>query len=103
MIYQQNKIEQFVALMEQHSPQEEVNYSMIENFGTLKSSVPKRRHPTCDPPVILVVGQGRKSCFVGGKKYDFKAGDVLVLFYPMAMETEIVALPSAVVLLKYGI
>lgn len=90
MIYQQNKIEQFVSLMAHYSPQEELNYSIIENFGTLKSSMPKIRHPTCDPPVIFVVGQGRKSCFVGGKQYDFKAGDVLVLFYPMAMETEIV-------------
>ena len=90
MSYQQNKFEQFLTLIEQHSPQEELNYSMIENVGTLKSSMPQRRHPTCDPPVILIVGQGKKSCFVGGKKYDFKAGDVMVLFYPMAMETEIV-------------
>lgn len=91
MSYQQKKIEQFVSLMERNSPQEELNYSIIENFGTLKSSFPRSRHPTCDPPAIFIVGQGRKSCFVGGKQYDFKAGDVLILFYPMAMETEIVA------------
>ena len=90
MIYHQNKIEQFVSLLEQHSPQEDLNYSIIENFGTLKSSMPRHRHPSCDPPAIFVVGQGSKTCFVGGKKYDFKVGDVLVLFYPMAMETEII-------------
>ncbi len=27
---------------------------------------------------------------MGDRKYDFSVGDVLVLFYPMAMETEIV-------------
>lgn len=90
MIYQQTKIEQLVTLMERHSPQEELNFSIIENFGTLKSSMPKRRHPSCDPPVIFIVGQGKKSCFVGDKKYDFTVGDVLVLFYPMTMDTEIV-------------
>ena len=89
-IYQQSKIEQCVRLMAQHSPQEDLNYSAIGNFGTLKSSLPRVRHPTCDPPVIFVVGQGSKTCFVGGKRYDFKVGDVLILFHPMAMETEIV-------------
>jgi len=90
MRYQQNKIEQLVSLMERHSPQEELNFSIIERFGTLKSSMPQTRHPSCDPPVIFIVGQGSKTCFVGDKKYDFNVGDVLVLFYPMAMETEIV-------------
>lgn len=75
--------------MARYSPQEDLNYSIIENFGTLKSSIPKKRHPSCDPPAIFVVGQGKKCCFVGGKKYNFQVGDVLVLFYPMAMETEI--------------
>lgn len=90
MSYQQDKFEQFLSLVEQHSPQEDLNFTAIENFGTLKSSMPRRRHPSCDPPVIFIVGQGRKTCFVGDQKYDFAAGDVLILFYPMAMETEIV-------------
>ncbi len=85
----QNKIEQFVSLMELNSPQEDLNYSMIENFGTLKSSMPRIRHPSCDPPAIFIVGQGSKTCFVGNQKHEFKPGDVLVLFHPMAMETEI--------------
>lgn len=90
MIYQQNKFKQFVSLMAQHSPEEGLNFTHIENFGTLKSSKPKSRHPSCDPPVIFIVGQGKKTCFVGDQRYDFTVGDVLVLFYPMAMETEIV-------------
>ena len=90
MIYQQNKFKQFVNLMEEHSPQEGLNLASAENVGTIKSSVTKSRNPTCDLPMILVVGQGRKICFAGDQKYDFAAGDVLVLFYPMAMETEIV-------------
>lgn len=90
MSYQQNKFNQFVNLIEQHSPQEGLNFTDIENFGTLKSSVIKRRNPTCDPPVILIVGQGKKVYFAGKQAYDFSVGNVLVLFHPMAMETEIV-------------
>lgn len=90
MIYQQNKFEQFVSLMEQHSPQEGLNLTSIESFGTIKSSITKSRNPSCDLPVILIVGQGKKTCYVGNQKYDFSVGNVLVLFYPMAMETEIV-------------
>ena len=90
MTYQQDKIDQFVRLMAQYSPHENLNYSIIENFGTLKASMPVKRHPTCDPPAIFIIGQGSKTCFVGGKQYDFNVGDVLVLFHPMAMETEIV-------------
>lgn len=89
MIYQQNKFEQFVRLIEQHSPQEDLNFTHIEHFGTLKSSIPRSRHPSCDPPAIFIVVQGKKTCFVGGRKYEFTVGDVLVLFHPMAMETEI--------------
>ncbi len=90
MIDQQNKFEQFVRLIEQYSPQEDLNFTHIENFGTLKSSIPRSRHPSCDPPAIFIVGQGKKTCFVGGRKYEFTVGDVLVLFHPMAMDTEIV-------------
>ena len=90
IIYQQSKMRGLVRLIAQHSPQEDLNYSAVENFGTLKSSLPRIRHPTCDPPAIFVVGQGSKTCFVGDRRYDFKVGDVLVLFHPMAMETEIV-------------
>ena len=90
MSYQQDKFEAFVDLAIQNSPQEELNFTCIENFGTLKSSMPKVRHPTCDPPVIFIIAQGKKSCFAGDQKHDFSVGDVLVLFHPMAMETEIV-------------
>lgn len=90
MIYQQNKFEQFVNLMEQHSPQEGLNLTSIESFGTIKSSITKSRNPSCDLPVILIAGQGKKICYVGDQTYDFNVGNVLVLFYPMAMETEIV-------------
>ena len=90
MIHQQNKFKQFVNLMEQYSLQEGLNFIGTESFGTIKSSRPKSKSCTVDQPMILIVGQGRKICFLGDQKYEFSAGNVLVLFYPTAMETEIV-------------
>jgi len=90
MIYQQDKFNQFLNLMEQYSPQEGLNLVGVDNFGTIKYSTAKNKSCTVDQPMILIVGQGKKNCFVGDKKYNFSVGDVLVLFYPTAMETEIV-------------
>ncbi len=40
--------------------------------------------------MILIIGQGAKTCFVGDQTHDFTVGDVLVSFYPIAMEAQIV-------------
>lgn len=90
MIYQQDKFKRFVKLMEQYSLEEGVNFIGTENFGTIKSSITKSKSCAVDQPVILIVGQGRKTYFLGEQKYDFSVGNVLVLFYPTVMETEIV-------------
>ncbi|HSH02772.1 MAG TPA: AraC family transcriptional regulator [Anaerolineae bacterium] len=89
MTYQQNKFNQFVNLMEQYSPQEGLNLIGIHNFGTMKYSTVKNKSCTLDQPMILIVGQGRKTYFAGNKRYDFNPGNVLVLFYPLALKTEV--------------
>ncbi len=89
MTYQQDQFKKFVDLMEQHSPQEGPNYSAIENVGTFKASTTQGRHPMVDPPAIWIVGQGKKTCYVGSRKYEYCAGNVVVMFYPMAVEYEI--------------
>lgn len=42
-----------------------------------------------DLPAIWVVAQGQKFCYVGDQAYEFKPGNVVVMFYPMAVEYEI--------------
>ncbi|MCG8348966.1 MAG: AraC family transcriptional regulator [Chloroflexales bacterium] len=90
MTYQHKTFEKFVSLMQQHSPQENLNLTCIENFGAFKISTTQSRKSTVDQPVMWIVGQGRKICFVGDQKYDFSAGNVLVLLYPMPVEVEVV-------------
>ncbi len=90
MAYQTNKLAKFVGLLEQHTPQEGVHETCIKSFGTFKASTTHGRSPTVDEPAIVIVGQGRKYCYVGHKKYDYSAGNLLTLFLPMPVETEII-------------
>jgi AraC-like DNA-binding protein len=90
MDYQINKLEKFVGLLERHSPQEGVNFVGLESFGTYKMSTTKGRHPIVDQPAIIIVGQGTKCCYVGNRVYDYSAGKVLIMFFPMPVEIEIV-------------
>jgi AraC-like DNA-binding protein len=90
MAHHTHKFEKLVSLVERHSIQEGVNYSSLEGFGTYKASTKQARNPAVDLPAIWVVGQGKKLCYAGDQKYEFSAGNVVVMFYPMAVEVEIV-------------
>jgi len=90
MAYQINKLEKLVGLLEQHTPQEGVHETSIESLGTFKASTTYARSPTVDEPAIVIVGQGIKYCYVGNKKYDYSAGNSLIMFFPMPLEIEIV-------------
>lgn len=90
MTYQQYKFEEFVSLVAQHSTEEGVNFSSIKNFGTFKISTTQSRNASVDQPVMWIVGQGKKDCFVGNQKYEYSPGNVLVLFYPMPVHVEII-------------
>lgn len=96
MNYQIKKFKKLVSLVKQHSPQEGLNYSSIEGFGTYKASTIHGMKPAVDLPAIWIIGQGKKVCNVGDQTYDYSAGNVVVMFYPMVMESEIVeASPEA--------
>jgi AraC-like DNA-binding protein len=103
MAYQAQKLEKLVSLMEQHSSQEGENYSSLEGFGTYKASTTQGRNPIVDLPAIWIVGQGKKYCYVGDRRYEYSAGNVVVIFYPMAVEVEIVEASPEVPLLVTGV
>lgn len=103
MAYQAQKLEKLVSLMEQHSSQEGENYSSLEGFGTYRASTTQGRNPIVDLPAIWIVGQGKKYCYVGDRRYEYSAGNVVVIFYPMAVEVEIVEASPEVPLLVTGV
>jgi AraC-like DNA-binding protein len=90
MTYPQDKFEKFLTLVDKHAPQEGINFSAIESVGTFKASKGKGRQPMVDPPAIWVVAQGKKLCYVGNRKFEYTAGKAVVMFYPMAVEYDIV-------------
>jgi AraC-like DNA-binding protein len=103
MNYQINGFEKLVRFMEHHSPREGLNYSSLEGFGTYKASTIHGMRPAVDLPAIWIIGQGKKVCYVGDQTYDFSAGNVVVMFYPMAVETEIVKASPEVPFLVAGV
>lgn len=103
MNYQINKFKKLVSLVKQHSPQEGLNYSSIEGFGTYKASTIHGRKPAVDLPAIWIIGQGKKVCYVGDQTYDYSAGNVVAMFYPMVMESEIVEASPEVPFLVAGV
>jgi AraC-like DNA-binding protein len=103
MDYQPHRLEKLVRLLEQHSPQEGVNLSSLEDVGTFKASATQGRTPLIDVPAIWVVGQGRKTCYVGNREYDYRPGNAVVMFYPMAVEFEIVEASPEKPLLVAGV
>jgi AraC-like DNA-binding protein len=90
MTYQTKNFKNLVKLMDQHSIEEGINFSAIEGFGTYRSSKTENRKPALDQPALWIIGQGKKVCYAGDQQYDFSAGNVVVIFYPMAVEAEIV-------------
>lgn len=90
MRYSPEKFEQLTRLIIQRTPKEGPNPSALERVWSFKISNPIERSPIIDQPAIWIMAQGWKTCYVGEQKYEFKAGDVVVLFFPMALEFEIV-------------
>ncbi len=90
MAYQADKLKKLVALVEQQTPQEGTHITGFEKLGTFKSSTTQVRMPSYYDAAIVIVGQGKKRCYIGNKSYEYGAGDYLILFLPMSLEVEIV-------------
>ena len=88
--YQIEKFNTLVRLIEQNAPEEEFNLTSIEDVGTYKQSKTQPRTPVIEIPAIVIVGQGRKRCFLGETVYDYSAGSLLVGFYPIPVEMAII-------------
>lgn len=103
MTYQINKFERFLDLLEMHTPKEGANYFSLEGSGAYKATTIQGRKPAIDLPAVWIIGQGKKLCHVGDQTYDYSAGNVVVMFYPMAVETEIVEATPEAPLLVAGV
>ncbi|MCB0209133.1 MAG: AraC family transcriptional regulator [Anaerolineae bacterium] len=90
MTYQTDKLKKLVALVERNAPQEGTYVTDFKKFGTFKSSSRHTKMPSYYDPAIIMVGQGKKRCFIGNQTYEYGAGDYLISFLPMSLDVEIV-------------
>lgn len=90
MHYSAEKMAEFVVLLQRYTPQEGLNYTAIPDLGTFRQTKPQERCPALYEPAIIILGQGKKHCYLRGEKYDYSAGNYLTLFLPMPIEIEVV-------------
>lgn len=90
MSYSENKMEELVRLLERHTPNEGINETGIPEFATFRETSKKGRCATVYQSGVALLGQGKKVCYVDGKRYDYSAGRYLALYLPLPMESEVI-------------
>lgn len=89
MAIQQAKMDEFIELLEQHTPHEGVNVTILNNVGLSRTSHPQQRIPVMYEPAIVMLGQGAKVCHIGDEVYKYHAGKYLIVFLPMPLEVTV--------------
>jgi AraC-like DNA-binding protein len=90
MAHQDERLKWLTDLVAQHAPQEGVNLTSFPDFAAFKVSTTQAKGPAIDVPALVIVGQGRKNCYVGDRVFEYSPGKALIMFYPMAVEIEFV-------------
>ena len=99
----QEKMKEFVHLLKRHAPTDGLHETGIPDFAAFRESEPHERRPVVYVPGIAILGQGKKYCYLDGKKYDFSAGNYLGLFLPMPFEVEVIGASEEEPLLMAGV
>ena len=89
MEIQQTQVAEFVRLLAQHTPNEGVNRTILDNVGLSRMSQPIERTPILYDPAIFMLGQGSKVCYIGDEVYKYRAGEYLIVFLPMPLEVTV--------------
>lgn len=83
------KMSEFVNLVERHAAQNGLLPTSIDNLTIARTTQPSQRTPDIYTPAIGIGAQGQKDIYLGGKRYDYKAGSFLTLFVPMVLGCEV--------------
>ena len=97
------KMQTFVALLERHTPREGLNFTDIPDVGTIRETNTQGRCASVYEPAIMILGQGKKQCYVDGQKYYYGVGNYLSLYLPMPVEVEVVEASEERPLLALGV
>lgn len=94
MTYLEDKMAEFVTLLERYTPQEGGNMTGFPNMFTFRQTEPYEKNVTVYHPAIFILGQGKKHCYLEGKKYDYSAGRYLCVFLPIPVKVAVEATPD---------
>lgn len=103
MSYSKDKMEEFVALLERHVLEDGIQATSIPEFGLYRATKSHARRVEVCEAALLIAGQGKKHCYLGGKKYDYSAGNYLIVLLPMPIEIEAVEVSPEKPLLMAGV
>lgn len=103
MSYSENKMSEFVRLLEQNTPHEGINATPFPELGTFRQTNLRDRYSSVYEPAIIILGQGKKQCYLDGQNYDYSVGNYLTLFLPMPVEVEVIEASQDKPLLMAGI
>ena len=103
MNYSEEKMATFVALLEKHATQEGFNLTKIPDMITYRESNRPDRCALVYDPAVMILGQGKKHCYVDGQTYDYSVGKYLSLYLPMPIEAEVIEASPEKPLLMAGI
>lgn len=88
--YSENRMEEFVSLLERHAPSEGFHQTAVYELVTFREEEEKGMCASVYEPGIVILGQGKKQAFLDGKMYDYSAGNYLSLYLPMPIDVEVV-------------
>jgi AraC-like DNA-binding protein len=86
MTYSEDKMAEFVTLLERYTPQDGANMTRVPDVFTFRQTEPYEKEVTVYHPAIFILGQGKKHCYLEGKKYDYSTGRYLCVFLPIPIK-----------------
>ena len=83
------KLAKLTALISKYAPDEGPKFFLSNTVAVTRETHAHKKEPSIYPAAIVLMGQGKKSCFVGNQVFNYGAGDILVTILPIPVETEI--------------
>jgi AraC-like DNA-binding protein len=83
------KLTRLTTLISKHALNEGHKLLYSDMIGVLRESHQHKKEPQIYPSGIVIVGQGKKSCYVGDQVFNYGAGDIFVTILPIPVETEV--------------
>lgn len=88
--YTSDQLHYLAKLVERHAHVEGTNRTSVESLGFYKATQITARCPSIDAAGIGLVCQGMKRSHFGERQLEFIPGKVMIGFYPVPVETEVI-------------